>query len=312
MRKTRFRPTRRNAPRRKQALERFFQLADAEVRADLLRKSLPILDDLIARARSAKVADVRFPLELGELERQRSQLESQLEQAELASRLLNVDLKRRLGFPDRPNADRLWPEGFFGIDPTPLDPEAAVNAALADRPELRGLRDLYRQLTPETLPDARDFLRASNPLLGGGASGSEPRLPWLLSCWLKLSSKSKEAKAAEVEVRKKQLLDILAYRERAVADETRAAVLTANSQRVKASLARDRVRSWEEKLADAEKKRAAGQAGAEFLVPQVQSELQKARSELAAEVAAWHQGRIRVKAAQGWLVWETISKDSGP
>jgi hypothetical protein len=81
-----------------------------------------------------------------------------------------------------------------------------------------------------------------------------------------------------------------------------------NSQRIRATLARDRLLVWDDKLAEAEKKRVAGQPGAELLVPQMQLEVSKARSELASEVAAWHQARIKLKAAQGWLVWEAMQK----
>ena len=291
-----------------EALERFIQLAELEARTDFLRKSFPIVDDITKKARSAKAAEIRFPLDPADLERQRSQLESQLEQAELGARLLNLDLKRRLGLPDLPAEERLWPVGDFAIDPTPLEPEAAVNAAMADRPELRGLRAFSRGLTVDTLPDARDILRAASPLLGLGSSDLEPRLPWLLECLLKLRSQADAAKQAELEARKKQLQDIIADRERTIADETRAAVFAANSQRIRAALARKRVLAWERKLTEAEDKRKAGQPGAEFEVPQIQLELLKARSELAGEVAAWHQARIKVKASEGWLIWEAETK----
>ena len=56
------------------ALDRYFQLANAEVAADLLRQSFPILDDLIAKAKAARAADVRFPLDVADLERQRSRM----------------------------------------------------------------------------------------------------------------------------------------------------------------------------------------------------------------------------------------------
>ncbi len=290
------------------ALERFFQLTELEARTDLLRKSFPIVDVLTAKAKSAKAADVRFPLEVSDLTRERLQMESQLEQAELGSRLLDLDLKRRLGLPYLPIEERLWPVGDFAIDPTPLDPEAAVNAALADRPELRGLRAFHQGLTVDTLPDARDLLRLASPLLGLDSSQSEPRLPWLIERWLRRKGPDADA-IAELEMKKKQLRDVIVERERAIANETRAAVLTANSQIIRASLARDRLLISEEKFAEADRKRVANQPGAEFLVPQMQLEVLKARSELAAEVAAWHQARIKVKAAQGWLVWEAMQKN---
>jgi hypothetical protein len=285
-----------------EGLERFFQLTDAEARTDLLRQAFPVIDGLLAKAKAAAAAGVRFPLEVADLERQRSQLESQLEQAELGSRLLNLDLKRRLGLPAQ--AERLWPGGDFGIDPEPVDPEAAVTAALADRPELRGLRALYHGMTPETLPDVRDLLRAGSPLLGGrfrepvANQGLLMRiLPW--KC-----GPDPAALAAETEVRRKQLYALIADRERAVADEARAAALALNSQRVRVGLARDRMLGWEEKLADAVKKRDANQPGAELLEAQTRLDWLRAKAELAAEVAAWHQARVRLRAAQGWLAWE--------
>lgn len=285
------------------ALERFFQLTELETRTDLLRKSLTIIEGQINKARSAKAADVRYPVELADLAREWSFMESQLELAEQGSKLLNLDLKRRLGLPYAPSEERLWPMGGFSIDPTPLDVEAAVNAAMADRPELRGLRSFHQGLTVETLPEALNLLRIVSPLLGLAFLQTEPRFPWLVQLWLLCKGPNA---SVELAARKKQLLDIISERERAIADETRAAVITANSQRVRATLARDRTLICEDKLADAEKKRAADQPGAEFLVPKMQLELLKARSEVAAEVAAWHQARIKVKAAEGWLVWESM------
>lgn len=286
------------------ALERFFQLLDVEVRTDLLRKAFPVIDDLHARAEKAKAAGVRFPFEPADLVAQRSQLVTQLEQAEYASRLLNLDLKRRLGLPYPPEAERLWPAGEFAIDPTPTDVEAAVEVALADRPELRGLRALYHGLSPATLPDVRDFLRAGSPLLGQ----SRPPLPTRLL--LRILDRQPPAPTipAELEVRRKQLHDLIGERERQVADETRAAALGLNNQAVRAVLARERLLGWEAKLAEAVKKRDANQPGAEFQEPQVRTEWLKARAEVAAEVAAWHQARVRLKAAQGRFAWEAAPK----
>jgi hypothetical protein len=285
------------------ALDRYFQLTDAEARADLLRKAFPLIDDLHDRAKRAKAAGVRFPLDPADLERQRSEQVSQLEQAELASRLLNLDLKRRIGRQYEPADERLWPEGDFAIDPAPVDPQEAVNAALADRPELRGLRALYYGLTPDTLPDARDYLKAANSLLGT----SRPPLPLRrLARVLERNPGPDPATLAELEVRRKQLYDWIAVREREVADEARAAALSLNAQTTRASLARDRLRASEEKLAEAVKKREGNQPGAELQEPQVRLEWLKARAEVVTEVAAWHQARVKLKAAQGWLAWETV------
>lgn len=284
-----------------EALERFFQLVDAEARTDLLGKAFPITDDLLTKAKQAKAAGVRFPLEVTDLTRQRSQLATELEQAEHGSRLLTLDLKRRLGLPFQPEAEQLWGVGDFAVDPTPPDAEQAVNAALADRPELRGLRALYHGLTPDTLPEVRDFLRAANPMLGGGS-----RQPFVVRRLLKSLDKAgpDPTLAAELEVRRKQLLDMIAEKERAVADETRAALMAMQSQVQRVARAQERLKVAEEQLAEAVKKREAGQPGADFLEPQARKDRMKAKGEVVAEVTAWHQARVRLKAAQGWLAWE--------
>lgn len=287
------------------ALERYYQLADAEARTDVLRKAFPVVDPLLARAKEARMRNVRYPLDPADLERQRSELESQLEQAELGSRLLNLDLKRRLGLPYEPADERLWPSGDFRIDPTPTNPDEAATAAVADRPELRGLRELRDKLTVEMLPELRELLHAGSPLLG--ANPTARGLSFSLVLQHIVHHKQVDAGAlAELEVRRKQLSDLITQRERLIKDEARAAALTLNSQLVRATLARDRLQSWETRLAEAVKKREANQPGAELLEPQVRMEWLKAKAELIAEVAACHQARVRVRAAMGWLAWEAV------
>jgi hypothetical protein len=282
------------------ALERYFQLADAETRTELLREGFPIIEAQIERAMKAKAAGIKFPLELGDLTKQHSQMVTDREQGERGSRLLNLDLKRRLGLPSQPETERLWPTGEFVIDPTPPDVEQAVNAALADRPELRGLRALYHGLTPETLQETREYLQSRISLLGQFAqsrSSSDRR-------FFRRKQGPDPETLAELEVRRKQILELTTQRERAIADETRAAVLRMTSQVQRVAQARDRLRLAEEKLADAVKKRMADQPGAEFLEAQARSEVLKARADVVVELTAWHQARVRLKAAQGWLAWE--------
>ena len=284
-----------------QALERFHQLAEVETGADLVHQAFRIIDPLLARSREARSRNVRYPLDPDDLNRQRSQLLTQLEQLTLTSRLINLDLKRRIGLPYQPAGKRLWPAGDFAIDPTPIDPDAAATAALADRPELRGLRELHAGVTPETLPDVRELLGAASAATGRPRAGVA-----VLIAHVKLHGGPDPAVLAELEVRRKQLADLIATRERQIADEARTAALTLNSQRVRATLARDRLRSWDEKLADAVRKREANQPGAELLEAQVRLERLKARADLNAEVAAWHRARVKLRAAMGWLAWEAV------
>ncbi|MDY3559035.1 hypothetical protein R5W23_006225 [Gemmata sp. JC673] len=281
------------------AAERFFQLAAVEGQTDFLRDAFPRLDELLDKATAAKAASVRFPLDLSDLERQRAQMLTQLEQAEAGSALLNIDLKRRLGLSAV--SERLWPSGDFGIETETPQVKEEVAAALADRPELRGLRALHAGLVPDALPLAREHLRGTNPLLG-----SAPPPPRGLARLLRRNVSADGL--SELEVRKKQLADLIEARERAVADETRAAVVSLTAQARKVQLARDRLDLWAAQRTDAVKKREANQPGAELLDAQVTLEWLKARADVVGEVMAWHTARVRLKAAKGWLAWECLGE----
>jgi hypothetical protein len=283
------------------ALERYYQLADAEARSALVREAGPVLNEVFEKADQAKRQNVRYPLDPADVDRQRGQLASQLAEADVAVRAMNIDLRRRMRLPVAADDERLWPVGSFEIDPEPADPVAAVNAALADRPELRGWRALHDGLNLHTLPVARDLLGSAAPL-----AASVPRGP-LTRCLATLRRPKPDPYAlAELEVRQKQLADVIASRERDVADEARvaAAALTGRTRRV--GLTRDRVDGWRVKLDEAERQRKAGVPLADLQEAQMRLEWLKARAELIAEVMAWHQARVRLRAAMGWLVWETL------
>lgn len=286
------------------ALDRYFQLADAETRAAVTREAGPVLNDLFKNAADARAAKVRYPLDPDDVDRQRGQLASQLEQADAGARAMNIDLRRRLGLP--PSADeRIWPTGDFPIDAEPADETKAVAAALADRPELRALRTLHQGLSVNTLPVAREFLGVP-AAVGGPASVTSGLFGRCLAKLLARRSKPDPCAEAELDVRRKQLADLIATRERDVADQTRVAVVALNAQARRVGLARERLDGWAAKLEEAKKQREVGLPLADLNEAQVRLEWLKARAELVAETTAWHQARIRLKAAMGWLVWETV------
>lgn len=281
------------------ALERYFQLADAEARSALLRDALPVLDNLRELATKAKAASVRYPLEPDEADRQRSQVLAQLEQAEAGVGMLNVDLRRRFGLPWAAN-ERLWPTGDFGVVSALIDVDTAVQAALSNRPELQGLRALEAGMTTDTLPAVRDMLRVVNPLLGASPMDVLSPLHRAIS-WICPNSQDEEAELAR---RRAQVADVRAERERVVADEARAAALLINAQVPRIALAIGRADSWKAKLAEAKKQREANIVGSDLLEAQAMLESLKVRADVIAEVMAWHQARVKLKAAQGLLAWE--------
>ena len=293
------------------ALERFFQLADAEARTELLRKVLPVIDGLRDRAEKAKAAGVRYPLDPADLDRQRSQLLAQMAEADAGVRLLNLDLRRRLGLPPDFGGERLRPTGAFDVEPGFVDEAAAVAAALAERPELRAWRALAAGLNADTLPAVRDLLRTINPLLGSGGEVPDS-LCKLLLAGVRARHGPDADTLAELEVRRRQLADVIAGRERVVADETRAAAIEANARLRRVGLAHDRAAGRKAEWDEAIKRRAANLPGAELAAAQAEVEWLRARAEAVAELAAWHQARVRLKAAQGRLAWETAPAGTEP
>lgn len=286
------------------ALERYFQLADVEFRSAVVRDAEPILDELTDKATRAKAAQVRYPLDSAEIERQRLAMAAQLEQADAGIQALNVDLRRRLGFPPPPERERLWPSPLRELDAKPAHEDSCVKAALADRPELKAWRTLQRGLNANTLSVARERLGAG-PTAAAAGLAPVSRLGQCVVRFRVNHAPPDPCAAAELEVRKQQLADMIESRERDIADETRVAVIALNSQTKRVALARDRVDAWRIKQDDAEKQLAAGIPMADLLVAQSRLEWLKARADLVSEVMAWHQARVRLRAAMGWLVEET-------
>ena len=133
-------------------------------------------------------------------------------EADAGVRLLNLDLRRRLGLPPDFGGERLRPTGAFDVEPGFVDEAAAVAAALAERPELRAWRALAAGLNADTLPAVRDLLRTINPLLGSGGEVPDS-LCKLLLAGLRARHGPDADTVAELEVRRRQLADVIAPRE---------------------------------------------------------------------------------------------------
>jgi outer membrane protein TolC len=103
--------------------------------------------------------------------------------------------------------------------------------------------------------------------------------------------------------RESQIADLLAERERAVADEVRRAVADLHAKARLVALSRERVQSADEHRRDAEQK--AERAGGSFLeVLTARLDWYKARNQLTTDVMGWHTARAKVREAQGIFVWE--------
>lgn len=279
-----------------EALVSYFQLADAEGRGDLLRKAVILLDQLKAAVRDAKAKGAKVPVEPEELDRQRAGLLGLLGQADLGAKLLDLDLKRRLGLPGT-STDRLLPTGDFGLSAPIPDATTAVAQALERRPDLVAIRTVYLRLTPDTLPTVRDYLRTL-PGLTGLVGVGLPQLPLVRRAAERRMAPSVAAldalRGAEIEARRRQLWAVIEEKERGAADEVRGAVAAVAEQARQVGLARWRAEQLMDKAAE-EKKQNKGP----ILERLAEIEALRARADVIAAVMQWHQARVRLTTAMG-------------
>lgn len=290
------------------AVVALFQLADLEGRGAVVRETIEEIDVLKKAVDEAIKRGAKPPIDLEEIARQRATWIGLLGQAELGAKLLDADLKRRIGASGK-TVDRVMPSGEFGLPNEVLDMEAAVRVALERRPELQALRTAYLKLSPETLPEVRELLQAipsTGGVLGSGGTGgmlggAGPRLPLFKRIAERRKAEAfaalQQATEHEVEVRRAQLFTLIDERERMVADEVRAQAHVLAEQSRQVGLTRWRVEKQKAKVADLKK----DEKGAAAVVPAV-LELNRERAELIQAVMQWHQARAKLTAAQGLYV----------
>ncbi|OWK36666.1 hypothetical protein FRUB_09229 [Fimbriiglobus ruber] len=276
-----------------QALEYYFQMADAEGREELARASLGTLDQLRVIVRKAKADGLRVPVDPDDLDRQRGTVLGLLGQADLAAKAVDIELKRRLGVPAA-TIERLRPTGTFAVSATPVKLDLAVQTALEERGDLRALRAAYLDLSSETLESAREILRGSIPGLHRPITSRPTPSSLAKLARRRMPSVPDAAALAEVAILRQQLFDVIADRERTAADEVRETAAAVDAQGKQVGLARWRADQLIKKAADAKGKGPLVELPAEL-------EALRARAEVVAAVMTWHQGRVRLDAAQGLL-----------
>lgn len=275
-----------------EALDRFYQLADAEARTELLTKGLQSFDEM--RGMAAKIRGVGLPIpDEDELTRQRSKLLGEIEAAEAGIQLLNVELQSRLGLPVK-GTERLWPTGSFEIPADAIDPEDGVRIALESRTDLQLLRALYHGINAETLPVVREQLKTIHALTGAAASPIARAI--LRKRSESLAAQLRSASSSEIELRKQQLYELIAEREKTAAAEVRTAVLQMASASRRVALAKGRAESWKVQVD------RATQDGKAYDRLLVEFEWYKARADVVQEVMAWHRWHARYRAALGTLL----------
>lgn len=285
------------------ALDLYFRIAESEAKDDLLVLGRNDLAGAHEQAKSLADSGFKLPIELASLERQ--QLEAEADRTRLQGALieLNSKLKGLVGQNDLPIEEQLWPSADFAISYAPIDVEFAVQTALSQRAELQLLRTLNGELDAKTLPVVREFLKGLNPALGTQAKANT-RFGRLCLTFKVLLTRH----AAERSERSDQLEELLAEREKAIADEVRQdiAILIVQSQLVDQD--RRNVLAWAARVQEMENRQA--KSAATFLdVLQAKLDWYKARATFTADVMAWHRAMAQLRTAQGVLVSECCSAE---
>jgi hypothetical protein len=276
-----------------EALEDYYKLAAAEGQFDLAASAHAELRTQLASAEKAIASGLKDRGDLGAIRRQVLETQSQLAKLEAGIAALNVSLAGRLGLnPADPTP--LWPADALRVRPEDGDVEQAVVTGLHYRLDLNLLRTLARggdhagELTNAVLTGV-------NPLLGHTDSASP--LAVALALLKKCPTQADEAT-------RRQVLGLLATRERQAEAEIRADAAVLRGARAAVVAKAAEVRSQAERVAEQEKKVAAGVAGAAAELAVARLDHLKAKGELVQAVADWQLADVKLRQVTGILVRE--------
>ncbi|MCZ2344223.1 MAG: hypothetical protein LC104_20875 [Bacteroidales bacterium] len=278
------------------ALDEFYRLADAEGRARLLRSAMALLDQLRQQTADARSQGIMVPIQPDELDRQRATLVGLLLRAEAGAELLNINLKRRVGVSGQ-MTESLWPEADFRVSNDTTNIPAAVQTALANRSDLSLLRLIYIRLNPETLPAVEELLRGRRRGDDAEKTADTKAMRTAIKSTLGRHHQTKAAEIdavarAQVVVMRQRLANLIASRERQVADEVRSAVVLMESHAKQVGLTRWRAEQQAARLSAAKESGTLAVLAAEL-------ESVRARADVVEAVMAWHQARTRFDTACG-------------
>jgi hypothetical protein len=279
-----------------QALALFFKAAELEVQIKLLESSRDELASSRRKTEELSAKGFHLPGDPGALKRQMLDVEADLTRARAGLVDVNGRLKGLIGAADC-DGDLFWPAIEVAVTFDGVDVHAAIELALAHRPELLLLREMNCGLDKETLPVVREYLHSISGLLASTGGPTKCLTSTLVAL------KGLLVGDGERETRQNQIAALLAERERAVADDVRRAVADLHAKARLVALSRQRVVLADEHRRDEEQK--AAKAGGTFLeVTSARLEWLKARNQLTVDVMAWHTARVKVREAQGVLPLE--------
>jgi outer membrane protein TolC len=275
------------------ALQRYYQLLEAEASKDAVNRSLEKLDDVLRAVESLRAKGLKVEVDLDQLRTRRIELLDKKAEARLAVQRLNSGLRAMLGVPPE-DARRFWPTERLTVSADRIDVDAAVAEGLATRADLALLRTLTSTLSAETLPMVQSALQQA----GLAGSGATRRL------WAPLARLLGSARQSmELATRSQQLQQLTIDGERAAAEEIRSAAQTVEIRLKQVALAKETLDSQRRRLKALLKKRELGSATPADVLMQRMTVIE-AENDLVRRVVAWEIAVVKLKQAQGVLVVE--------
>jgi hypothetical protein len=285
-----------------QALQLYFKAAELETQIDLLQLTRDDIAGAIKKGDELAKKGFHLPTDPGTLRRQMLDTEADLTRAQAGLIDVNGRLKGLIGACDLTADDWLWPAIEVRVSFENVDPEMAIRVALSKRPELLLLREMNGGLDNQTLPVVREYLHGVSGLMGAAGGPTKHVVATLIA--LKSVFKGGDG---EKESRQAQIAQLLADRERTVAEEVRRSVIELHAKSRLVAISRDRLLSAAEHHKDALEK--AARAGGSYLeVLSADLDWLKARNQLSVDVMEWHKARAKVREAQGVFVWECCAE----
>lgn len=273
-----------------EALEQFYQLAQAEGQYDLLVKSHAELRARLADAEEALRRGLADRAGVDTLRVQVLDLDAQLAQLEAGAGSLNAALRARLNL-DSHDPLPLWPADPLAVRAADPDVEEAVRTGLLYRPDLNLLRALLSDNGRAADDLAQTMLKQVAPLLTRLATNP------LVGVLLPHGTRTDRAAT------RRQVASALEGRERQAEAEIRSAVMSLRGNRAAATAKAAEVRRLAAKVQDVEKRAAAGQQVTAELT-KARLDLWKAQGEVIKAAADWNISLVKLRQAMGMLVRE--------
>ena len=268
------------------AMECFYLLAEAHLTHPLLEQSRGELDITIANWEQLRGRGLHLPSDDTSLRTERANLIER--QVQLVAMLEQLDgqLCRLLGF-ETVACSPLLPQADLTATVEPIDVEVAVQAGLANRPDLNLLRLVSCNLDWHTLPIIRATLQRVDGMLGSAEKGC-------LAQMLPLCEGGEE----EICVRQQQLGLLVEDQTRAIAVEIRQAARQVETRIRQVALAKERLELRRTHLQSLREKQAAYDVTA-FDISTAQLEVYRSEIDILHAVVAWRVAQVKLCQSQG-------------